>query len=273
MLVMAHGGGEDWNAAVEAAVRPLEDEMPTAVAFGMADPVTLKDALKELEARNVACITVVRLFMSSKSFLHQTEYLLGLRSDPPPFFVSHSGHRVHGSGRPDPPEPIAVDAEVVINRDGLLDAPAMGETLAQRAQSLSDGSGRESVIIIAHGPRDDAENEEWLRKLDKLADPVREAGSFETVEVATLREDWEEKRAKAEQHIRSFVEAQSVGGGRVLVLPFRLYGFGPYAGVLEGLEYEADGQGLLPSPRITDWIRAEMEKTRKGPGGPAGAQE
>jgi hypothetical protein len=39
------------------------------------------------------------------------------------------------------------------------------------------------------------------------------------------------------------------------VVPFRLFGFGPYATVLEGLEYVSDQQALLPHPIITDWIR------------------
>jgi hypothetical protein len=38
------------------------------------------------------------------------------------------------------------------------------------------------------------------------------------------------------------------------VLPFRLYGFGSYEEVLEGLAYQSNGRGLLPSPVITEWI-------------------
>ena len=39
----------------------------------------------------------------------------------------------------------------------------------------------------------------------------------------------------------------------VVVLPYRVFGFGPYADVLEGLDYAAT-DGLLPHPLITDWI-------------------
>ncbi len=153
----------------------------------------------------------------------------------------------------------------------LARCPPMGDVLAERALSMSDESGRESVLIIAHGPGDDAENEEWLRKLDTLAESVRETGSFRSVEVHTLRQDWEEKRAEAEQRIRGFVETHSEGQGRVLVIPFRLYGFGPYAEVLEGLPYEANGMGLLPSPWVTDWIIEQVKKTLKGAGWSADA--
>ena len=271
VMVMAHGGTDEWNAAVEAAVAPLRDRIPTAIAFGMADPATLKQAVVTLEEQGVDCIAVVRLFMSAHSFRHQTEYLLGLRADPPPFFISHGGHGAHPGSDAEDPLPLSVNAEILLNQEGLLDAPQMGDVLAQRALSISDESGQESVLVIAHGPGDDAENEEWLRKLDTLADSIRATGVFTSVEVHTLREDWEEKRAEAEQRIRAFVETKSKGKGRVLVIPFRLYGFGPYAEVLDGLSYEANGMGLLPSSMVTDWIIEQAQKTLKESGWSADA--
>lgn len=247
---MAHGGDSEWNAAVEAAVRLLEDEIPTSIAFGMANPETMKAAVAELEERDVACIVVVRLFMSAHSFLHQTEYLLGLKTEPPSFFISHSGHGAHESI----PSPIPLQTKVLISQEALLDAPDMGYVLAENALAISDSSGLESVLILAHGAGDDAVNAEWLQKLDRLADTVRATGLFRSVAVNSLREDWKDKRAKSEEEIRRYVEMHSKDGGRVLVIPFRLYGFGPYAEVLKGLTYTSTDKGLLPSSRVTEWI-------------------
>ena len=250
-MVMAHGGGDQWNAAVETAVMPLREEFPVAIAFGMADPVTMKTAVTELEEQHVGCIAVVRLFMSAHSFLHQTEYLLGLREDPPAFFISHGSHAHHGSK----PVPLDLSTSVIISETALLDAPEMGGILAANAVELSDSSGAESVLIIAHGTGDDQINAEWTQKLDLLADSVRSTGLFSEVAVHSLREDWEDKRAKSEKEIRQFVETHSQNNGRTIVLPFRLYGFGPYEEVLEGLAYQSNGRGLLPSPAVTEWIR------------------
>jgi hypothetical protein len=50
VLVMAHGGSPDWNAAVEAAMAPLAAELPTEVAFGMARRETLQEAVDRLDA-------------------------------------------------------------------------------------------------------------------------------------------------------------------------------------------------------------------------------
>lgn len=250
LMVMAHGGGDQWNAAVETAVMPLRGEFPVAIAFGMADPVTMQAAVTELEEQHVGCIAVVRLFMSAHSFLHQTEYLLGMREDPPAFFISHGSHAHHGSK----PLPLDLSTSIKISETALLDAPEMGGILAANALALSDSSGAESVLIIAHGTGDDQINAEWIQKLDLLADSVRSTGLFSEVAVHSLREDWKDKRVKSEKEIRQFIETHSLNNGSTIVLPFRLYGFGPYEKVLEGLVYQSNGRGLLPSPLVTEWI-------------------
>ena len=43
----------------------------------------------------------------------------------------------------------------------------------------------------------------------------------------------------------------------MIVVPFRLFGFGPYRDVLEGLPYEAVEMGLLPHPNVGEWIKEE----------------
>lgn len=48
--------------------------------------------------------------------------------------------------------------------------------------------------------------------------------------------------------------AEAALGRRVIVVPMRVAGFGPYADVLEGLEYTA-AEGLLPHPLATSWVR------------------
>ena len=255
LMVMAHGGAEEWDTAVKDAVAPVREKIATSIAFGMANPETMQAAVAELEAQDIDCIAVVRLFMSAHSFLHQTEYLLGLREDAPPFFISHHGPHNHH----ETPAPVEFQGKIAISQTALLDAPEMGEILAANARALSDSSGNESVLIIAHGAGDDTVNAEWLRKLDQLSDTVRETGLFRNVSVHSLREDWKEKRSKSEVEIREYVEENSKGEGRVIVLPFRLFGFGPYAEVLEGLSYESNGIGLLPDPNVSAWI----ERTAK----------
>ena len=100
---------------------------------------------------------------------------------------------------------------------------------------------------------DDAEDQRGLDHMVVATETLRREG-FAGVQAATLREDWPEPRAHAEEAIRSFVDTESAAGRDVLVVPARLFGFGPYADVLADRSYRA-GDGLLPHPAIAGWIR------------------
>ncbi len=260
LLVMAHGGKPEWNAAVEAAVAPLRETCPIQIAFGMASPITLQAAFDRLEEEGVRRVGVVRLFVSSESFRHQTEYLLGLRPDPPsPFLLhlEHGGvHELHLGGSGVPP-PIRRGVRLVMAEAGLSDSSLMGEILADRVRTQSQTPTRESVLVLAHGEGDEGINRQWMKRLHLLSDRIRQVGDFRRVQVDTLREDWKDKRIRAERRIRAFVDDNSRSGGRVIVIPFRVFGFGPYAEVLSGLDYVADGRGLLPHRLVTEWIREQ----------------
>ena len=53
---------------------------------------SLQAGVEELEKAGVSRIAVVGLFISPHSFRHQTEYLLGLRADPPEEFLGPHAH-------------------------------------------------------------------------------------------------------------------------------------------------------------------------------------
>lgn len=140
-----------------------------------------------------------------------------------------------------------------------------GRILADRARSLSREPDKEDVLVLAHGPGDDRENEPWIASIDARAEEIRRAVPFHVVEVHTLREDWPDRRRLAEQRIRVSVERASNSGRRAIVIPLRVHGFGPYAEVLDGLEYVADGRGLLPDSRVSEWIAGQAAELREGP--------
>jgi sirohydrochlorin ferrochelatase len=258
VLVMAHGGSKQWNEEVLQAVQPLKEQYNLEVAFGMADAASLQEGVRQLESKGARRIGVVRLFVSGESFRERTEQILGMipgAPDTPPPAAEHAGHAGHSMEF----WKIQTQSSFVLSDQGLVEAPEMGDVLAGRAKALSREPRREDVLILAHGPDDDAENERWIAQLDARADVVRNALPFRTVRVETLREDWPEKREAAERRIRTFVAQAGQNGGRAIVIPFRVQGFGPYAKVLEGLDYVSDGQGLIPHPGVTQWIAHQIE--------------
>lgn len=249
VLVMAHGGGDDWNRHVSASVSVLRERIPLAVAFGMANPHTLQTALGELGALGASTIAVVRLFLSGASFLHQTEFLFGLRPDPPARAMM--GHRmVAGAELP----LLDTEARVLLDMDGMAGSEQVNGIVAARAGASSPDPARTGVVLIAHGMGAEEENQRLLDAMENSAGGLRSTGYGE-VQVAALREDWAEARARAEQAIRATVSRMGERWDHVIVIPYRVYGFGPYAEVLDGLDYLGT-DGLLPHSLVGDWVAA-----------------
>lgn len=266
VLVMAHGGTDEWNQGVLDTVTPLQQDYTVELAFGMADALSIQEAVTRLERRGVNRIGVVRLFISGESWYERTAQILGLE-DGAPIREIETAHMGAGHGNHDAPEMghsmafwrINSAAEFALSEQGLAQAPQMADVLLSRAQALSEDPSREDVLILAHGPESDAEDQRWITQIEALTASLREQHSFRSVKVGTLREDWEEKRIDAEENIRKFVSTANDTGGTALVIPFRVHGFGPYAKVLEGLEYRADEQGLIPHPGVTAWIALQAD--------------
>lgn len=260
VIVMAHGGSNEWNEGVLSAVAPLRENHAIEVAFGMADAASIQDAISKLEDAGVDRIGVVRLFISGDSWYERTRQILGVIEGAPPRPAhdpeahqdgEHSGHSMEFWR-------VDADANFAVSIEGLAEAPEMGAVLADRAATLSTDPEHEDVLILAHGPEDDEEDQRWLQYMEAHAAVIREALPFHGIAVETLREDWPEKRELAEQRIRQYVENSTREGRKVLVLPFRVHGFGPYEDVLDGLDYVADGRGLVPHASVTDWIERQI---------------
>ncbi|PCJ39529.1 MAG: hypothetical protein COA71_13815 [SAR86 cluster bacterium] len=262
VMVMAHGGGEEWNAGVLNVVEPLKDNYNIEVAFGMADAYSLQETVSTLEASGAKRIVVVRLFVSGESWYERTQQILGLQEGAPERAEAPMGMQMPGMRMEF--WQLESDASFAMSLEGLSEAEEMDQILLERALNLSENPAVEDVLILAHGPGDDDENERWLANIGSRAELLETESPFRRVKVATLREDWMDKREEAEREIRAFVENASNQNGRAIVLPYRVQGFGPYATVLEGLDYRADGQGLVPHPAVTQWIEGQILEMAQG---------
>ncbi len=267
VVVMAHGGPQAWNEGVTDMLRPLSRQYDLEIAFGMADAYSLQEAISKLESRGVTDIGVVRLFISGESWLERTGQILGLqegapeRPEPDPQMhgehgnhdteAQHMGHRMEFWR-------VDSDARFRLSQEGLSEAPEMDKVLVDRVMALSSNPENEDVLILAHGPGDDAENERWLQYINERAAGLRSGYNFNAVKVATLREDWPEKRDAAQQIVRDYVGSANAAGRKALVIPYRVHGFGPYADVLASLDYVADETGLVPHPAVADWIARQI---------------
>ena len=265
VLVMAHGGSPQWNEGVMQSLAPLQNQYPVEVAFGMADAYSLQQAVNRLESHGVTDIGVVRLFISGESWYERTRQILGMEPGAPAR-INADAHSMHHDGGSHGMRmefwQVESQARFAMTQDGLADAREMADVLFARAQRLSQNPKQEDVVVLAHGPGDDAENQRWIDKISARAQRLREEGGYHDVFVTTLREDWPEKREAAQQELRAYIAASENSGRQVLVIPYRVHGFGPYEDFLAGLDYQADGTGLVPHPAVTRWVESQAALLR-----------
>lgn len=265
VLLLAHGGNDAWDANVSAIARDVDATRPAEVAFGMATRANIQDAVARLEARGVSEIVAVPLFVSShSSVIRATEFLLGAREIAPPELAhfakmshapggsgAHDGHRASAG---DGARPVA--ARVPIRMAPALNAhPILAAILADRARSISRDAAAETVMLVAHGPVDPADNALWLRDLRLLG---AQLPGYASVQAFSLRDDAPAAvRDAATAELRAAVSAARAAGRDVLIVPVLLSYGGIEQGLkerLEGLEYRMPSQGIAPDARLVDWV-------------------
>lgn len=259
VVVLAHGSDYHWNETMRQAVAPLAQRYKVEPAFSMADPVVIERAVRRLEARGARFIVILRVFGLASSFRGSVERLIGLDVERGDAADPHAGHAMgHGHADARPPARIR-SAAVMATVGGLEDDPLFAEALLARAQALSRDPARETVILVAHGDGDDAQDAHWRETLASLARRMRELGGdrFRAVRTATWREDWPDKRKPAVEEVRAFVQEATADGGRALVIPARTLGRGPERRLLEGLSFEL-GEGFAPLPLFARWAENEV---------------
>ena len=263
VLLMAHGGSSEWNEAVTSIASEIDALMPIEIAFGMADAGSMERAAQRLENRGVTHAGVVRLFVSGNSWFDRTEMILGLKEGAPSKeeWMAEKAKRI-GMSMPMGYWNIESPIHFSISRDGLANSSEMDVVILDRIASLSKSPGKETVMVIAHGTGDDEENAEWIRLITERTMLAEARLGINQIKVFSLREDWSGKRSESENEIRSFLQAVQDAGNEVIVIPFRVQGFGPYRQVLKNLTYNSNGLGLLPHPNVGNWIKNQADKLK-----------
>jgi sirohydrochlorin ferrochelatase len=279
ILLLAHGGSKEWNASVEAVAAEAGKSQPTEVALGMADRTTMQAGIEKLTARGVTQIVAVPLFVSShSSVIESTRFLLGLRADAPVELKDYAemdmGHE--HAGRGDTPAAGAVAQDMqdktkpVVHTVPIKMAPALdrhqilANILADRASAISKNPAKEEVVLVAHGPNEDAENALWLADLGAVAKLVAAKAPYARVEAATVRDDAEPAvRDAATANLRNIASNAYNANLRVLIVPVLLSYGGIENGIrkrLDGLDHVMSPAGILPDPRIVTWILASAKQ-------------
>jgi hypothetical protein len=221
--------------------------------------------------------------------IESTKYLLGLRADAPKdladFATMDGMPNMSGAATPSaqstsapaakPALPLPVKSSVPIRIAPALDHHALvAQILVDRAASIAKDPSRDVLILVAHGPNDDADNAQWLADMDSLVAQMSAHTTYARVEYVTLRGDADDPvRDQATANLRKAAQSADDAGYHVLIVPLLL----SYGGIENGLRQRLDGvehtlspQALLPDPRIAQWV---VESAGANAGAPSGAPQ
>lgn len=275
VLLLAHGGSAPWNENVLALAARVNRDRPVEVAFGMAQRAAIQTAVDALVRRGVGEIVAVPLFVSShSSVVTSTEYLLGLRAEAPPEVAvfakmahghgkAHTAdnHAAHTESAADATRPVVCRVPIRMTR-ALDSHPIVAAILTDRVRTMSSDPSREAVILVAHGPVGDSENQQWLAAMGVLAASIRQTAAYASIDALTVRDDAPAPiKAAATAELRALVEQRQRSGARVLIVPVLLSFGGIEQGIrkrLEGLEYVMASQAIMPDDRLADWIESAL---------------
>jgi len=280
VLVMAHGGSPAWESSIKDVVNPVRQKYPAEIAFGMADPMTLQEAINKLEKQGVSTIVIVPLFISSHSpILRQTEFLLGIRKElaDEPMIMTHGspaaggGNHNHGGGSRTyngeestiaTLDPVVYYSKIILGKP-LDNHPLVGEILFERINEFSKTPSNETIILVAHGPNGEEDNKGWLKNLESLSEQIKglqaksNGEAFKKVAFATVRDDADKKvYNEAKKVLRGMVETANQDG-KTIVVPVVLATGGIEKGIqkrLDGLDYTWVNKALLPHENIRLFI-------------------
>lgn len=228
VILLAHGSGEEWNAAVADTFAQVGGGYRKELVFGMGSARDIQKSIDRLETSGARAIVVVPLFLSSYSEMYRhLEYILGVREEPDVLFLllmgrhaiaNSGGHSDHGSSdamleRVRFSVPYRVASPV--NFD-----PVIAEILTDRLRGIAAGS---SVFLISHGPITAEDDKKWLLDLSLYGRHL--SWGFPQVRFfgMTFRDDAPPFiRNNAIRKIHDAVRRETAAGRRVVVFPFLL---------------------------------------------------
>ncbi len=260
-LVVAHGGGPEWNAQVVAVAEMVESDGPVEVSFLMgpgAPQRPFQVALQRLVDAGAALIVVVPLLVSSHSgHYEQVRYLVGETDS-----LSAEMRRHLTMGGIERPESVVP----TVLAGGMDDAPEVARVLADRALALATAPAEEALYVVGHGPNSPQRWALWMRNMRTLADSIAAWTGFRDVRVGLVRDDAPAVvREEAVRQVRDVIELQYGLTGRPVVVVPLLVARGRITAEklpadLAGLPVKYVGDALLAHPQMARWIESQVRE-------------
>ena len=211
----------------------------TTLSLGMSMMTSkhIECALSEIRQNGAKKIYIVPISSTPhNTLIQQWEYIFGLRND-------HAYTKVK-----------SVITDDVVFLDPISDHRIAKKIVLDYAQEISVDPKNEIVVIIAHGPVGETDNELQLELMENLAAYVHDHGNFNAVRPFTLQDDApKEIRDRNVKQIKEFIENATYDGKKVLMVSNLMSGKGIQRKINEdfsGLDYKFNSKGCLTNPQF-----------------------
>jgi hypothetical protein len=251
VLLLSHGVGENSDRMFRDAVRPLSDQHPTAIGFGMAmmNSAHLQSAVDDLVARGAQTIVLVQTTSPTEhnSLTRQWRYIFGLEKESAYLAVPR----------------VQADANFIF-ADHYGDHPLITEILYAHARQASRNPGDELLILVGHGPEDIEDNVQDLAILDAHVQRIRAKGEFAEVKLINLQDDGLPPiRESNVRKLRKWIKAANRQDRDVIVVAVATASHGVQTHIrqdLRGLQYTFADKGLAEHSNYIEWIAASIDE-------------
>ena len=248
VMILAHGFRSAGDNIFRQRLAPLADQNPTVLALGMSMMMSehIQLAINDLEAAGAQRIVVVPVVSNrTNSLIRQWQYIFDLSDEPAYTAVPR----------------VTTDAELIF-AEPPGDHPLILEVLADHAKEISKEPKKEFLLLVAHGPEAEADNEIALAMLNAMVGELQDQIGFAGIGVASLQDDAPKAvRRENVAVMRALVEQAQVEGYKVLVITNLLGARTVQAELrrdLRGLSFTFNAKGIVEHDNFIRWIEASV---------------
>jgi sirohydrochlorin cobaltochelatase len=149
-------------------------------------------------------------------------------------------------------------------------SPEIAGILAERAQSLANSPGRQSLLLLGHGPNSAEDYAAWMSNLRRIADTVKARTGFRSVTVELVRDDAPPPVRAEAARVRVLITLQHELTRKPVVVVPVLVASGQISRQklprdIEGLPIVYSGEALLPHAGMARWVEARVEQLDSTP--------
>ena len=247
VLIMAHGYGPGGDLDLFNSVQSVGELYQTTLSMGMSMMTSshVICSVNEMIDKDVEKIFVVPVSSTAHNTLvRQWNYIFSLEEQ----FAYSEVDRITN--------------ERIVMLEPINDDIYAKKIILEYTNEISSDPANEVLIIIAHGPIDQADNEIELRLMNNIGEYIKKHSSIQTVESFTLQDDAPKTiRDQNLKRIKAFMNASNEDGKRILMVSNLMSGKGIQKKIeedFEGIDYTFNPKGLLTHPYYIDWIKESV---------------